>query len=424
MSLPFPESQAGARTPLPRLLLSAFLAVCVIAVAALAFPASVPAQETITIRGTVDNGTAGAEAPADLGVLMLITGPDGTLQSTDQTVQEPDGRFRFEDVPVIDGGVYNLSVDYGGIFYGRSLSAEQLLVEVVITVHETTADATIMTVQRQVMVISEIDVGQRLMSATEFVRFTNPTDRTLQPNLETARPGMFSFMRFALPPDAADVTVQSNLRGGEVISVGSGFALAAPVPPGEHSVDFAYTFPYEGGSLDYRNSLPQGAEIFQILVPEQWADMEIGGLTRRDPVGIGSEVYQAWEARDVPAGPGVQLAFSGLPQPGVIARLGTTLSSDSFWATAIPSAMGAVLLALLILGLIRRYRPVSTNGTSGDLGEDPQTATAASQRASLVASLAELDERYQRGAIAEDDYLEGRATLVARALGETTGSEE
>ena len=99
------------------------------------------------------------------------------------------------------------------------------------------------------MVISEIDVAQRLATATEFVRFTNPTDKTLRPNLETARPGMFSFMRFALPPDASDVTVQSNLRGGEIISVGSGFALTAAVPPGQHSVDFAYTFPYEGGSL-------------------------------------------------------------------------------------------------------------------------------------------------------------------------------
>ena len=247
--------------------------------------ASPLAQETISIRGKVVNGTAGIEGPivqddgGSLAVLMLITGPDGTLSGTGQTQAAPDGSFVLNDAPVVEGGVYNLSVDYGGVFYGRSLTADDLPEEVVITVHEATEDATIMRVERQVMVISEIDAAERMVTATEFVRFTNPTDRTLRPNLETARPGMFSFMRFALPPDAADVRVQSNLSGGEIISVGSGFALAAPVPPGQHSVDFAYTFPYEGGSLEFRNSLPQGADIFQILVPERWPGVAIGGLT-------------------------------------------------------------------------------------------------------------------------------------------------
>ena len=408
---------------LPRLFLLAGLIGCSMALLLLAFPLSAPAQESIAIRGKVVNGTSQAEVPTDLAVLMLVTGSDGTLRDTGQTVMEPDGTFLFENVPVIDGGVYNLSVDYEGIFYGRSVTADGLADEVAITVFETTQDATIMEVQRQVMVISEIDVAERIVTATEFVRFTNPTDRTLRPNLETARPGMFSFMRFALPPGAADVTVQSNLRGGEVISVGSGFALAAPVPPGEHSVDFAFTFPYEGGSLDYRNSLPQGAEIFQILVPQQWADIEVGGLVPRDPVGIGNEVYLAWEGRDIPAGPGVQLDFKGLPQPGVFARLGTTLSGESLWMNAIPSAMGAALLALLAMGLIRRYRPVATVETAG--GADGETADAPgpAQRARSVASLATLDERYQQGSIAQDVYLEERADLVARALGETVENE-
>ncbi len=391
-----------------------------------------PAQETLSIRGRVVNGTAGASTPGDLVILMLITGPDGTLSGTGQTQPDRDGSFVLADVPRVASGGYNLSVDYGGVFYGRSLSADELDGEVIITVHEPTEDAGIITVQRQVMVISEIDVAQRLATATEFVRFSNPTDRTLRPNLETARPGMFSFMRFALPPDAADVTVQSNLRGGEIISVGSGFALTAAVPPGEHSVDFAYTFPYDGGSLDYRNSLPQGAGIFQILIPERWASVEIGGLTSRPPVGIGEKVYRAWEGRDIPPGPGVQLHLEGLPQPGVLARMGRTLSGGAFWTTAIPAAMGAALLALLTLGLARRYRPVAASETGADPSAPVSTssgqadgpdATLLTQRAELVASLAALDERYQQGGLDEDDYLSQRAELVARALGEAPVTE-
>ena len=358
-------------------------------------------------------------------VLMLITGPDGTLTGTGQTVAAPDGSFVFNDALRVTEGAYTLSVDYDGVFYGLTLAPDELDGEQIITVYEPTEDAGIMVVDRQVMVITGFDVPQRMATATEFVRFTNPTDRTLKPNLETARPGMFSFMRFALPPEAANITVQSDLRGGEVISVGSGFALAAPVPPGEHSVDFAYTFPYQGGEVAYRNSLPQGADIFQILVPDRWESVEISGLDSRPPVGIQEGVYRAWEGRGIPAGPGVELRIGGLPQPGVFTRIGGTLSGGSFWLTAIPSAMGAALLALLVLGLLRRYRPASTvaeevpSPSGGGLGPAPHLMRGwgrSPQRSILVSALAELDESYKDGELDEADYLNQRAELVTLAL--------
>ena len=413
-----------ARTPRSRCFVLAALAACAVAAMFLAFPLAAPAQETVSIRGRVVNGTAGADVPTELTVLMLVTGPDGTLSGTGQTVMEPDGSFVLTDAPVVEDGAYNLSVDYGGIFFGRSLTPAQLIDEVTITVHEATEDARIIEVQRQVMVISDIDVAERVVTATEFVRFTNPTDRALRPNLETARPGMFSFMRFALPPNAADVTVQSNLRGGEIISVGSGFAIAAPVLPGQHSVDFAYTFPYEDGVLDYRNSLPQGAEIFQILVPEQWPDIEIVGLTARPAVGIGDEAYRAWEGRDLPAGPGVQLQFRGLPEPGVLSQVGRTFSGGGFWLTAVPVAVGVVLFVFLALGLARRYHPAAATGPFGAPGSDNGFVVSDSERAVLVSRLAALDDNYQQGGMEEDDYLARRAVLVDRALGESPEAEE
>ncbi len=398
-----------------------------------------PAQEPLSIRGRVVNGTAGFSAPGDLVALMLITGPDGTLSGTGQapviyTDDAPGGTFVFEDVLRVAEGAYALSVDYDGVFYGLTLTPDELAGEQVITVYEPTEDAGIMVVDRQVMVITGFDVPQRVATATEFVRFTNPTDRTLKPNLETARPGMFSFMRFALPPDAANVTVQSNLRGGEVISVGSGFALAAPVPPGEHSVDFAYTFPYGsgkggGGEVAYRNSLPQGAEIFQILVPDRWESIEISGLDPRPPVGIQESVYRAWEGRSIPAGSGVELRIDGLPQPGTLARIGSAVSGGSFWLTAIPSAMGAALLSLLALGLFRRYHPAAAYDAAPGPGSlraaaGPYAGASSGQRARLVSALAELDESYQDGELDEADYLNRRAELVALALGESTYADE
>ena len=418
--------------PPRRVLLPALLLVCgaLWALTLGAAAASVPGQaETLSIRGRVVNGTAGFAVPDDAAVLMLITGADGALAGTGQTLAAPDGGFAFDDVPMVAGGSYTLSLDYRGAFYGQTLAAADLAAgegdDVVITVYEPTEDAGIIVVDRQVMVITDFDAPQRMATATEFVRFRNPTDRTLQANLETAAPGMFSFMRFALPPGAADVTVQSSLRGGEVISVGSGFALTAAVPPGEHSVDFAYRFPYGGGAagggaVAYRNSLPQGVGIFQILVPERWDTVEISGLSPRPPVGIQEGVYRAWEGRDIPAGQGVQLRLDGLPQPGLPARIGGTLGGAGFWLAAIPSAMGAALLALLILGLLRRNRPAAAypagyGGGGNDVADIAPDAAA--QRRALVAAIAALDDRYQRGDLDESDYRAQRAELAALALG-------
>ena len=132
----------------------------------------------------------------------------------------------------LPGALTPLSVDYGGVFYGLTLAPDELAGEQVITVYEPTEDAGVIVVDRHVMVVTGFDVTQRMATVTEFVRFANPTDRTLKPNLETARPGMFSFMRFALPPDATGVTVQSNLQGGELISVGSGLRSHCPSASG------------------------------------------------------------------------------------------------------------------------------------------------------------------------------------------------
>ena len=167
------------------ILVISLILIITVQTAALAAP---PAQETISIRGRVVNGTEGFSTPSDMVVLMLITGPDGTLAGTGQTVAAPDGSFAFDDALRVAEGAYTLSVDYDGVFYGLTLAPDELDGEQVIMVYEPTEDAGIMVVDRQVMVITGFDVPQRMATATEFVRFTNPTDRTLKPNLETARP--------------------------------------------------------------------------------------------------------------------------------------------------------------------------------------------------------------------------------------------
>ena len=391
--------------------------IAAVAVALCLFPtggSSLLAQETTDLHGQVVNGTEGADLPDGLSVLMLITGPDGRLAGTGQAKPDAQGRFVFENVEIIDGGSYTISVDHLGVFYGTSLAAEGLADGLLLTIFETTKDASIIQVERQVMVIAAVDKNDRLVSAIEFVRLINPTDRTLLPDVTNVAP--ISFLRFALPPGASELTVQSDLPGGDVVSIGTGFALTSPIIPGAHSIDFSYSFPYDDDTLSYRQSLVQGAGLFQVLVPETIPDMAVPGLNNIDPVNIQGTSYRTYEGRDFPPGQGLQLEITGLPMPGVWARFSNTVTGGGFWQITIPSALGATLAAMLLWGLIRGYRPSPAIETA------PRTADPV-ERATVVRAVAALDQRYEEGGLSETNYRTRRQELLAQVLDPAQGQE-
>ena len=385
----------------------------VLAVTLTLFPFGGPAilaQEATNVRGQVINGTADAEIPEALSVLMLITGADGRLAGTGQANADSDGDFVFENVQVEDGSTYTVSVDHLGVFYGTSLTHDNLAEELTLTVYETTRDASVIHVERQVMVIAAVDKDNQSVSAIEFVRLVNPSDRTLLPDLTNLE--QISFLRFALPPNPAELNVQSDLPGGDIVSIGTGFALTSPVVPGAHSIDFSYVFPYEEDTVSYRQSLVQGAGIFQVLMPETFPDMAVSNLTSVDPVNIQDTSYRAYEVRDLPQGQGLQVEITGLPLPGALTRFSNTITGGRFWQIAIPSALGVTLAFILLWGLIRGYRPNS--------GVDGQSMASAAldpaERAAVVRAVAALDLQYQEGHIPESDYRAQRQGLLNRIL--------
>jgi len=368
------------------------------------------AQEVVNVKVRVVNGTAGAEPPAQLPILLLATGLDGRVAATAQGQTDDAGGFEFGDLPLLNGGQYVFSVDYAGVLYTHVLSPEELSEGVQIDVYETTQDVTVVQIRRQVMVIAGVDRSQREISAIEFVLLANDSDRTLLPDV--SNPAMLSFLRFSLPPGSHDLDVQSNLPSREVISVGSGFAVTSPVVPGGHSVEFSYIFPYEGNALSYRQPLLQGAEVYQVLVPERLAPIRLGALDKVEPVRIQGTEYQAWESRGVSPGQGVALELMELPEPSLPDRFERAITSANLWRVLLPGMLGAFLAALLALGAIRgRVFLAVSSEASGEPG-----GLVLSGRDRLVQEIADLDDRFERGELIDAEYRERRQALKSRIL--------
>ena len=288
--------------------------------------------------------------------------------------------------------------------------------DLTLTIFETTGDASIIEVKRQVMVIAAADEGSQTLSAIEFVQIENPSDRTLLPDLTNVE--QISFLRFSLPPSPADLVVNSDLPAGDIVSIGTGFALASAVAPGPHSIDFSYTFPFNDETLAFRQSLVQGTEIFQVWVPEVISGVGVDGLPSIDPVNVQGTSYRAYGDTDIPRGQGVELEFTGLPMPGVWARFSDSVTGGKFWQVAIPSALGATLAAMLLYGLIWGYRPATATMRPGQ-GPNPLDSA---ERTEVVHAVAALDQRYEEGDVPEVEYRAQRRELMSRVL-EPGGAE-
>jgi hypothetical protein len=341
---------------------------------------------------------------------MLVSRQDGGLASTGETVTDGLGRFQFLQVPLVPGGRYSFSADFQRVFYNAVLGPEDLAGDVQLTVYETTQDISLVKVTQQVLVIAGVDRKDRKVSAVEFVRLSNSGDRTLLPDLANVQ--RLSFLRFSLPPRAGELDLQSDLPGGEIISIGTGFALTAAVVPGDHSLEFSFRFPYHGDSVSYRQSLLQGADVYQVLVPERLGQVAVLPLAPMPPVNIQGTSYRAWGGSGFGPGQGIDLKLTNLPKPSLGTRLESAFTGVAFWRVAIPSVLGALLASLLLFSGFRASRGPSREVLPGDGARDEERE----QRELMVRAVAELDERFQRGEVPEPEYQQERDRLKSRIL--------
>ncbi len=378
------------------------------------------AQQETTLAGRVVNGTEGATLPPGLEVFLHAFDRESGGVTTQTAVVDSDGAFSF---PVsLAGGdkAFAVAVEHAGHRYGSQLTApENWPDDLTLTVHESTRDIGVVSVQQHVMILGQVEKSARVMEAVELVTLTNESDRTLVPDLANAGPGMFSFLRFSLPPGATDFDIQTDLVGGEIIPVGTGFALTAPVEPGRHNVTFRFAFPYDGTSLSYRQNLLQGADAFRVMTPARLGNIRVNGLTPAPSIEIDGAVFNVWERMEIPPGQGVLLDLSNLPQPSLWQRFTGRITDVGLWLAVIPATLGATLAIALLYGAARRPRTATDGQDIPAAAANPMSSLTSEQRQlmltpecrRLVEQVAALDHQFQQGQLPESEYQTRRAAL-------------
>lgn len=386
------------------------LIICLLLIAlAMYEPSTLLAQspDEASVRGELVNGTEGGETPSGLPVtLHAIDSLEGRVASYNATSDEA-GNFLFEGVARVNGGSYVLVADYHGMRYSELLESGNLADPVRLTIYEITRDIGVIEVRRQAMIIADIDDTNREISALEVLSVSNTSDRTLLPELANiTNPADINFLRFSLPANATDLSVQSSLPGGDIVPMGTGFAVTSPVLPGDHEINYSYKFPYESDSVTFNQRLIQGVETYQVLAPLALSQIQVAPLEPKPRIDVGGTPYLVWETSQVPPGRGVALRISQLPQPGLATTLVQSVSGSQLWLSIVPATLAVGLGVLLLWAWFRAPR---TAGTVAVISRDD-----AVRRQSLVQAIAVLDERFQEGRLAEGEYGPRREELLSR----------
>lgn len=364
----------------------------------------VAADQPIVIEGQVVNGSKEGVLPLKLDITLHIFDSTGSLV-TESTTSDSTGFYSFEGVSLDDSKVYTISTSYENVHYSQLLNIPLTQPLPTLKIYDITEDLKALNVDSHIWFIHGINQSRREVTALEVVLVTNSYDRTFQPSLTP--PSNMSFLRFSLPPETSELEVQSNLSGGDIINVGSGFGMTSPVLPGSHQIAFTYHFPYVGDTATLSRSFPQGSDSFRVLLPTSFGTAQGPNLREATPAVIGDTAYRVWEAESIEANSILSIELLDLPEPSFWQQTHRTLGLERYRLLAIPALVSLVLLSLLIHALFFGARPLLTSTTS-----KPSVVVYANESTKdMLVAVADLDDLFEKKGILETEYSSRRAKL-------------
>lgn len=372
------------------------------------------------ITGRVVNQTPGAEPVSDVQVILTIFeegAPLGQLLAT----TDDEGSFVFEDVPRIQGLVYLIHLQYQGAQYQTEYDPTSST-PAQIAVYDSTSDLDSLSLLDDTIMVTR-DPGQyERLSIRQVVRVRNDTFQTFVPSFGEEGAGMMNFLRVSMPAGFFEMSVRSDLQGGQVIPVDRGVGITTAVPPGIHAIVFAYSAPYDKSDLIFEPLYPLGAEMVRVLVREDVGRLIGAEIREEDAVTVSGSSFRVYSVNNVDAGNRVTLGFTDLPQAPWTTTIAEAFKTQWELTAVIPGVTALVLL--LLLGYAWRLqkrdpKPVDPSSLAANIESQPD-------QMELVREIAGLDEGRERGEIAEPDYSalrnELKARLISRALKDAASS--
>ena len=238
------------------------------------------------------------------------------------------------------------------------------------------------------------------MGVLGAIDLRNEGDTVWLPDLADPALTGLQLLRFSVPAGFSELSVESDLPPGNVMEIGTGFALSTPVPPGEFNILFSFLMAYDGNGFEFPLNLPFGADDVRLMMPGEGITITGEGLGPPRTTVVNDRTFTIVEGSGFDRGTRINVTFDGLPSPTFVERA-VDYFGDRAYIPIVAWLVGAAFLSLLAFAFIRaRNRPAAADQT----------------RSELVDAIAALDDLRDAGEIEAEEYAAKREELMQKAL--------
>ncbi len=344
-----------------------------------------PTSGGITVEGYLVNGTSGQPVPGNLPITFYIF-PGGTGQSAiTQTLQsDAQGHFVLTTTQAAPGDMVAATTEYKQLNFFSNLESYAPQVTVPITIYESTADATNVSIATLHIVATPGASGG--LDVSEIYVLSNTGDHIVagfgQP-----------VMQLGLPAGVTNVTPDSNMPADVLVQHDNVLDYYDAIPVGTNGGQIIFQYNIPNGPFKLDRPLFQRVDSVNLLVEGDPTQLSVNGaqLVSAGTQDIQGKTYQQFHAASLESGQTLALTISGPGGGGLDWR--------------ILAGIGLVIVGVVGVFVWQRGRG---KGAAADSTE--------SQRDALIDQIAALDDDFAAGKLDEVNYKAKRAKLKERLL--------
>ncbi len=303
----------------------------------------------LKLSGQIINGTKPTND--DIYEIKLMATQNSSSELVDIEIIETTKDFEFGKVIIDEAFTYFLMINHQDIPTIVFVEDIEDPSNITVTVHDRVYTPKDINVVDYSIMIPHISPESDIISVLGLISFSNNSNKTYFADLTDPNTSGLNLLRFSLPENFENLSVDSDLPPGNVMQIPTGFALSNPVPPGEHQILYSYSMPRNTGSIKYNIRLPFGSKKFKILVPEK-SKIETDYNLIKDTTLVDDKTYEILQGQEIEKGEVVVVDLINIAKPGAWKKITYFIEKNSI-SFFVGSITGIILLSILIISLFR-----------------------------------------------------------------------
>jgi hypothetical protein len=306
--------------------------------------------------------------------------------------------------------------------------------QVNLTVYEATTSSADIAIVQATVLLHAPDAQGGVLSISEVFFFKNVGTYTYVGSLDASK-GKPNALRFALPPQARNITLAKGFDGYQALQVDKGFATDAALPPGTSQFIFSFELPYKAATYDLSYEVVYPTVQLSLLVPTN-VNVNSSALASKGLITADQRPYRLYQAKNLLAGTAIRAQLQGLP---VVQSAPGSLNQSNIWLITGLLLMLAIMVVTWFLYRFTRRparrsamhhtyprsnspgvrislpaAPSNRSADASEVQEKKSSEAARNRQQALLRELLELDKAYEAGKLKKTAYQERRAKTKAR----------